>query len=59
MAVNQMVMVKDRVVLAGLSADMWKEEQNEKLKHFLSDPTDKLLVARVANEQLVGSQLRY
>lgn len=47
-------MVKDRVVLNGLTADMWTPDQNEHVKRFLTDTNDKLLVLRVANETLVS-----
>lgn len=49
-----MVMMKDRVVLGGISANMWAEEQNEKLKKFLTDSSYKQLILRVEHGVLVS-----
>ena len=51
-----MVMMKDRVCVAGVSEDMWKEEQNAALREFLTDSSQKLLIVRVANDQLVSNR---
>lgn len=47
-------MLKDRVVLDGLSADMWLAEHIEHVKNFFTNPDDKILVLRVTNESLVS-----
>ena len=49
----QIVMIKDRVLLNGLTAEMWQKEQTEQISSFLSNPEQKLLVLRVANDTLV------
>ena len=46
-------MIKDRVLLNGLTAEMWQKEQTEQISSFLSNPEQKLLVLRVANDTLV------
>ena len=46
-------MIKDRVLLNGLTAEMWQSEQTEQISSFLSNPEQKLLVLRVANDTLV------
>lgn len=46
-------MVTDRTVLNGLTPDMWRDEEKARLAAFLTDPEDKLLVARVHNAMLV------
>jgi len=50
-------MMKDRVLLAGLTVLMWTDDIVTRLKQFINDPTDKLLVVRIANETLVSRWL--
>jgi len=50
-----MVMVKDRVMLEGLTASMWTDEHNERVKSFLSNAEDKILVLRISNDSLVST----
>lgn len=50
-------MIKDRVLLNGLTAEMWQTEQTDQIKSFLSNSDEKLLVLRVANETLVSNYI--